>query len=157
MHLFATAMSLSMMATAEPGGPSTQLIRVSKAGGAASAVGPAEYFTGRVRIDAPFQTDAPARVGGATVSFEPGARTAWHTHPLGQTLIVTAGAGRVQEWGKPAQEIRPGDIVWIPPGVKHWHGANATVAMSHIAIAEAQDGSPVAWLEPVSDAQYAAE
>lgn len=107
-----------------------------------------------MRIDAPFQTDAPARVGGATVTFEPGARTAWHTHPLGQTLIVTAGAGRVQEWGKPAQEIRPGDIVWIPPGVKHWHGANATVAMSHIAIAEAVDGSPVTWLEQVSDAQY---
>ncbi|MCE4373448.1 (R)-mandelonitrile lyase [Xanthomonas hortorum] len=132
-------------------------MRVSKAGGVASAVGPAEYFTGKVRIDAPFQTDTPARVGGATVTFEPGARTAWHTHPLGQTLIVTAGAGRVQEWGKPAQEIRPGDIVWIPPGVKHWHGANATVAMSHIAIAEAQDGSPVTWLEQVSDAQYAAQ
>ncbi|WAH65857.1 (R)-mandelonitrile lyase [Xanthomonas hortorum] len=157
MNLFATAMSLSMMAAAVPGGEEQQPIRVSKAGGVASAVGPAEYFTGKVRIDAPFQTDAPARVGGATVTFEPGARTAWHTHPLGQTLIVTAGAGRVQEWGKPAQEIRPGDIVWIPPGVKHWHGANATVAMSHIAIAEAQDGSPVTWLEQVSDAQYAAQ
>lgn len=157
MNLFATAMSLSMMAAVTPGGEEQQPIRVSKAGGVASAVGPAEYFTGKVRIDAPFQTDAPARVGGATVTFEPGARTAWHTHPLGQTLIVTAGAGRVQEWGKPAQEIRPGDIVWIPPGVKHWHGANATVAMSHIAIAEAQDGSPVTWLEQVSDAQYAAQ
>ncbi|MCC8553132.1 (R)-mandelonitrile lyase [Xanthomonas hortorum] len=157
MNLFATAMSLSMMAAAVPGGEEQQPIRVSKAGGAASAVGPAEYFTGKVRIDAPFQTDAPARVGGATVTFEPGARTAWHTHPLGQTLIVTAGAGRVQEWGKPVQEIHPGDIVWIPPGVKHWHGANATVAMSHIAIAEAQDGSPVTWLEQVSDAQYAAQ
>ncbi|CAD0323885.1 (R)-mandelonitrile lyase [Xanthomonas hortorum] len=157
MNLFATAMSLSMMAAVTPGGEEQQPIRVSKAGGVASAVGPAEYFTGKVRIDAPFQTDAPARVGGATVTFEPGARTAWHTHPLGQTLIVTAGAGRVQEWGKPAQEIRPGDIVWIPPGVKHWHGANATVAMSHIAIAEAQDGSPVTWLEQVSDVQYAAQ
>jgi quercetin dioxygenase-like cupin family protein len=157
MNLFATAMSLSMMAAVTPGGEEQQAIRVSKAGGAASAPGPADYFTGKVRIDAPFQADAPARVGGATVTFEPGARTAWHTHPLGQTLIVTAGAGRVQEWGKPAQQIRPGDIVWIPPGVKHWHGANATVAMSHIAIAEAQDGSPVTWLEQVSEAQYAAE
>ncbi|WP_349781713.1 cupin domain-containing protein [Xanthomonas arboricola] len=157
MNLFATAMSLSMMAAVTPGGEEQQAIRVSKAGGAVSAAGPADYFTGKVRIDAPFQADAPARVGGATVTFEPGARTAWHTHPLGQTLIVTAGAGRVQEWGKPAQQIRPGDIVWIPPGVKHWHGANATVAMSHIAIAEAQDGSPVTWLEQVSEAQYAAE
>lgn len=157
MNLFATAMSLSMMAAVTPGGEEQQAIRVSKAGGAASAAGPADYFTGKVRIDAPFQADAPARVGGATVTFEAGARTAWHTHPLGQTLIVTAGAGRVQEWGKPAQQIRPGDIVWIPPGVKHWHGANATVAMSHIAIAEAQDGSPVTWLEQVSEAQYAAE
>ncbi|MCS3745258.1 quercetin dioxygenase-like cupin family protein [Xanthomonas arboricola] len=159
MNLFATAMSLSMMAaTTAPGGEGNggaqAPIRVSRAGGAASAVGPADYFTGKVRIDAPFQADAPARVGGATVTFEPGARTAWHTHPLGQTLIVTAGAGRVQEWGKPAQEIRPGDIVWIPPGVKHWHGANATVAMSHIAIAESVDGSPVTWLEQVTDAQY---
>ncbi|WP_448121737.1 (R)-mandelonitrile lyase [Xanthomonas arboricola] len=157
MNLFATAMSLSMMAAVTPGGEEQQAIRVSKAGGAASAAGRADYFTGKVRIDAPFQADAPARLGGATVTFEPGARTAWHTHPLGQTLIVTAGAGRVQEWGKPAQQIRPGDIVWIPPGVKHWHGANATVAMSHIAIAEAQDGSPVTWLEQVSEAQYAAE
>lgn len=157
MNLFATAMPLSMMAAVTPGGEEQQAIRVSKAGCAASAAGPADYFTGKVRIDAPFQANAPARVGGATVTFEPGARTAWHTHPLGQTLIVTAGAGRVQEWGKPAQQIRPGDIVWIPPGVKHWHGANATVAMSHIAIAEAQDGSPVTWLEQVSEAQYAAE
>lgn len=157
MNLSATAMSLSMMAAVTPGGEEQQPIRVSKAGSAASAAGPADYFTGKVRIDAPFQTEAPARVGGATVTFEPGARTAWHTHPLGQTLIVTAGAGRVQEWGKPAQQIRPGDIVWIPPGVKHWHGANATVAMSHIAIAEAQDGSPVTWLEQVSEAQYAAD
>ncbi|MFC0155964.1 cupin domain-containing protein [Xanthomonas dyei] len=163
MNLFATAMSLSMMAaTTAPGGEGNGSqpqapIKVSRAGGAASAVGPADYFTGKVRIDAPFQADAPARVGGATVTFEPGARTAWHTHPLGQTLIVTAGAGRVQEWGKPAQEIRPGDIVWIPPGVKHWHGANATVAMSHIAIAESVDGSPVTWLEQVTEAQYKAD
>ncbi|OHX23758.1 cupin [Xanthomonas alfalfae] len=156
MNLFATAMSLSMMAAVVPD-EAARPIRVSKAGGVPSAVGSAAYFTGKVRIDAPFQADAPARVGGATVTFEPGARTAWHTHPLGQMLIVTAGAGRVQEWGKPAQQIRPGDIVWIPPGVKHWHGANANVAMTHIAIAESQDGTPVSWLEQVSEAQYAAE
>ncbi|UYB53682.1 cupin domain-containing protein [Xanthomonas sp. AM6] len=153
MNLFATAMSLSMTAAAVPG-EEGKPIKVTRAGTSASAKGPADYFTGSVRIDAPFHTDAPARVGGATVSFEPGARTAWHTHPLGQTLIVTAGVGRVQEWGKPAQEIRPGDIVWIPPGVKHWHGATAQVAMTHIAIAESLDGSPVAWLEQVSDEQY---
>ncbi|APO94504.1 (R)-mandelonitrile lyase [Xanthomonas vesicatoria] len=163
MNLFATAMSLSMMAASPApggegkGGDAQAPIKINRASGAASAVGPADYFTGKVRIDAPFQADAPARVGGATVTFEPGARTAWHTHPLGQTLIVTAGVGRVQEWGKPAQEIRPGDIVWIPPGVKHWHGANATVAMSHIAIAESVDGSPVTWLEQVTEAQYTAD
>ncbi|TCK48580.1 LOW QUALITY PROTEIN: quercetin dioxygenase-like cupin family protein [Xanthomonas vasicola] len=130
---------------------------MSKAGGAPSAVGSPEHFTGKMRIDAPFQADAPARVGGATVTFEPGACTAWHTHPLGQTLILATGAGRVHEWGKPAQQIRPGDIAWIPPGAKHWHGANANVAMTHIAIAESQDGLPVTWLEQVSEAQYAAE
>lgn len=129
-------------------------IRITRAGTTASAPGSADYFTGTVRIDAPFNTDAPARLGGATVTFEPGARTAWHTHPLGQTLIVTTGVGRVQEWGKPAQEIRPGDIIWIPPGMKHWHGATPDVAMTHIAIAEAVDGSPVTWLEQVSDDQY---
>ncbi|MBN6151508.1 cupin domain-containing protein [Xanthomonas sp. AmX2] len=156
MNLFATAMSLSMMATAVPEAEGKP-IKVTRAGASASAKGPSDYFTGGVRIDAPFQADAPARVGGATVSFEPGARTAWHTHPLGQTLIVTAGVGRVQEWGKPAKELRPGDIVWIPPGVKHWHGATAQVAMTHIAIAESLDGSPVQWLEQVSDEQYRGE
>ncbi|AJQ88269.1 (R)-mandelonitrile lyase [Xanthomonas oryzae pv. oryzicola] len=152
MNLFANALSLSMMAAVGPGEAATP-IKVGKAGGAPSAVGSAEYFTGKVRIDAPFQADAPARVGGATVTVEPGARTAWHTHPLGQTLIVTAGTGRVQEWGKPAQQIRLGDIVWIPPGVKHWHGANANVATTHIAIAQSQGGTPVTWLEQVSEAQ----
>jgi len=151
MDLFTAALSLSMAAVVPA---ETAPIRITSAGTAPSAAGPADYFTGRVRIDAPFQTDAPARVGGATVTFEPGARTAWHTHPLGQTLIVTAGVGSVQEWGKPARDIRPGDIVWIPPGVKHWHGAKAATAMTHIAIAEAVDGSPVTWLEQVSDAQY---
>jgi quercetin dioxygenase-like cupin family protein len=101
-----------------------------------------------------FTADAPARVRGATVTFEPGARTGWHTHPLGQTLIVTAGVGRVQQWGGPIQEIRPGDTVWIPPGVKHWHGASPTVGMSHIAFSEALDGKSVDWMEKVSDEQY---
>ncbi|HYG07949.1 MAG TPA: cupin domain-containing protein [Stenotrophomonas sp.] len=130
-------------------------ISITPAGSVPSAAGPAEYFTGRVRIDAAFQRPAPARAGGATVTFEPGARTAWHTHPLGQTLMVTAGIGWVQQWGEPRQPLRPGDVVWIPPEVKHWHGASAETAMTHIAIAEAVDGSPVTWLEPVSDAEYA--
>ena len=121
-----------------------------------SAKGSAEYFTGNVRIDAPFQGTAPARVGGATVTFEPAARTAWHTHPLGQTLIVTAGVGRVQEWGEEMREIRTGDIVWIPAGVKHWHGAAPENSMSHIAIAEALEGKVVEWMEQVSDEQYRA-
>ncbi len=151
MSLLATAMSVSMVAA---GAGEAGAIAVAPAGSKPSAAGPADYFTGTVRIDAPFQAGAPARVGGATVTFEPGARTAWHTHPLGQTLIVTAGIGTVQEWGRPAQTLRPGDTVWIPPGVKHWHGARADVAMTHIAIAEAVDGSPVTWMEPVTDAQY---
>jgi quercetin dioxygenase-like cupin family protein len=153
MNLLSTALSMSMMATAVP---DAAPVKVTRAGTTPSVAGSADYFTGTVRVDSPFQTDAPARVGGATVTFEPGARTAWHTHPLGQTLIVTTGVGLVQEWGKPAQEIRPGDIVWIPPGVKHWHGATAKVSMSHIAIAESLDGSPVTWMEQVTDTQYAA-
>jgi len=113
-----------------------------------------ENFTGVVRVDGRFQREAPARVGGGTVTFEPGARTAWHTHPLGQTLIVTAGAGLVQNWGGPVQDIRPGDVVWIPPGVKHWHGASPRTGMTHIAIAEALDGKSVEWNEQVSAEQY---
>ena len=104
-----------------------------------------------MRIDAPFKAEAPARVGGATVTFEPGARTNWHTHPLGQTLIVLSGLGRCQREGGPVEEIRPGDIVWFAPGEKHWHGAGPATAMSHIAIAEAEDGVTVTWLEPVTD------
>jgi quercetin dioxygenase-like cupin family protein len=110
--------------------------------------------TGSVRIDSPFQGKAPARVGGGIVTFEPGARTAWHTHPLGHTLIVTFGCGWVQVEGGPKEEIRPGDIVWFAPGKKHWHGATATTARSHVAIAEALDGKSVEWMEQVSDAQY---
>jgi len=153
MDLFTAALSLSMVATGPAG---TAPIRIASAGGTASAAGPADYFTGRVRIDAPFQADAPARVGGATVTFEPGARTAWHTHPLGQTLIVTAGVGSVQEWGEPAREIRPGDIVWIPPGVKHWHGAAPDTAMTHLAVTGTVDGKNVTWMEKVTDEQYKA-
>jgi quercetin dioxygenase-like cupin family protein len=142
--------SLASLASAEE----DAAVKVTRIGTQASAKGPADYFTGTVRVDSPFQGEAPARVGGALVTFEPGARTAWHTHPLGQTLIVTAGAGRVQHWNGPVQEIHPGDIVWIPPNVKHWHGAGPAGAMSHIAIAESLDGKPVAWLEKVSDEQY---
>ncbi|MER8825186.1 cupin domain-containing protein [Mesorhizobium sp. M0938] len=127
---------------------------VTRVGSTPSAVGPAENFTGSVRVDSRFKGTDPARVGGAIVTFEPGARTAWHTHPLGQTLIVTAGVGRVQHWDGPVQEIRPGDTVWIPPGVKHWHGASPTVAMSHIAISESLNGNGVTWMEKVSDEQY---
>ncbi len=129
---------------------------IKRSGSQPSGRGPADYFTGTVRIDPLFEAHAPARALGACVTFEPGARTAWHTHPLGQTLIVTSGGGRVQCWGEPVQEIRPGDVVWIPPGEKHWHGASATTAMTHIAIQELQDGKAVDWLEKVSDEQYAA-
>jgi quercetin dioxygenase-like cupin family protein len=142
--------SLASLASAEE----DAAVKVTRIGTQASAKGPADYVPGTVRVDSPFQGEAPARVGGALVTFEPGARTAWHTHPLGQTLIVTAGAGRVQHWNGPVQEIHPGDIVWIPPNVKHWHGAGPAGAMSHIAIAESLDGKPVAWLEKVSDEQY---
>ena len=127
---------------------------IKRSGSQPSKPGPADYFTGTVRIDAPFQGTEPARVSGATVTFEPGARTAWHTHPLGQTLIVTAGLGRAQREGGPVEEIRPGDIVWFAPGEKHWHGASAMAAMTHVAIAEMQDGKAVDWLEQVSDADY---
>ncbi|WP_448196141.1 (R)-mandelonitrile lyase [Raoultella planticola] len=131
-------------------------MNIIRSGSQPSRKGPDSWFTGDVRIDAPFQASEPAKVGGATVTFEPGARTAWHTHPLGQTLIVTQGRGWLQEWGKEAQALNQGDIVWIPPGVKHWHGASSDTAMVHIAIAEAENGSPVTWLEKVTDEQYPA-
>ncbi|MGX5148290.1 (R)-mandelonitrile lyase, partial [Enterobacter hormaechei] len=115
-------------------------MKIIRSGSLPSVQGPEAWFTGCVRIDAPFQATEPAKVGGATVTFEPGARTAWHTHPLGQTLIVTQGRGWLQEWGKEAEPLNQGDIAWIPPGVKHWHGASAQTAMTHIAIAEAVDG-----------------
>ncbi len=124
---------------------------VKRSGSQPSDTGPAEYFTGTVRIDPLVEAPDPARVVGASVTFEPGARTAWHTHPLGQTLIVTAGCGRAQRWGGPIEEIRPGDVIWIQPGEKHWHGATMTTAMTHIAIVERLDGNTAHWMEKVSD------
>jgi len=131
-------------------------ITVIHAGSQPSTHGSADHFTGSVQVDSRFQAEAPARSGGAIVTFEPGARTAWHTHPLGQTLIVTSGIGLVQQWGGPIQVIKPGDVVWIPPGVKHWHGATRTTSMTHIAIAEALNGKSIDWMELVTDAQYLA-
>jgi len=130
-------------------------MRITRIGSQPSSKGADDWFTGTVRVDPLFQTDDPARVTGGSVTFEPGARTAWHTHPLGQTLIVTSGVGRVQREGGPIEEIRPGDVVWFPPGEKHWHGAAPTIAMTHIAIQEKLDGKVVDWMEPVTDAQYA--
>ena len=131
-------------------------MEIKRSGSQASGKGPAECFTGSVRIDPLFSAPAPARVLSASVTFEPGARTAWHTHPLGQTLIVTAGCGRVQRWGSPIEEIRPGDVIWFPPGEKHWHGAAQTTAMTHIAIVEVLDGKSADWMEQVIDKQYRA-
>ncbi|MBX9408484.1 cupin domain-containing protein [Pseudomonas baetica] len=149
----ASALTLSLLA-ADALANETPRVTVTPNGSQPSAQGPADWFTGTVRIDAPFKGTDRARVSGATVTFEPGARTAWHTHPLGQTLIVTAGAGFVQEWGQPVRQIRPSDTVWIAPGAKHWHGAAPTTAMTHIAIAEMQDATVVQWMEQVGEAQY---
>lgn len=129
---------------------------IQRIGSKPSAKGAAEYFTGAVRIDPLLEAPEPARLRGASVTFEPGARTAWHTHPLGQTLIVSAGCGRAQRWGGPIEEIRPGDVVWFAPGEKHWHGAGPTTGMTHIALQENLDGKVVEWLEHVSDDQYLA-
>jgi quercetin dioxygenase-like cupin family protein len=129
-------------------------MEIRRIGTRASSKGPSDWFTGTVRIDPLFQAPAPARVQGVSVTFEPGARTAWHTHPLGQTLIVTAGCGWVQRDGEPVEEIRPGDVIWFPPSEKHWHGATATTAMTHIAIQEQVDSKAVDWMEKVSEEQY---
>src|SRR3954447_10068469 len=129
-------------------------MEITRAGSKPSGKGPADWFTGTVRIDQLFTAPAAARVGGAAVTFEPGARTAWHTHTLGQTLIITSGAGWVQRESSPVKEIRPGDVVWFPPGERHWHGATATTAMTHIAIQEKLDGKAVDWMEKVTDEQY---
>src|SRR5260221_419992 len=130
-----------------------RVMDIKRVGSEPSGKGPEDYFTGRVRVDRLFTAPGPARVAGASVTFEPGARTAWHTHPLGQTLIVTAGCGRVQRDGGPIEEIHPGDVVWFPPDEKHWHGAAPTTAMTHIAIQEALDGKGLDWMEKVSDEQ----
>jgi quercetin dioxygenase-like cupin family protein len=129
-------------------------MEIKRSGSQPSTKGASDYFTGSVRVDPLFQSPAPARGRGALVTFEPGARTAWHTHPLGQTLIVMSGCGWAQRWGGPVEEIRPGDMVWFPPGEKHWHGAAPTTAMTHIAIQEALDSNVVEWMEHVTDEQY---
>lgn len=129
-------------------------MKIVACGSVPTAIAPDSYFTGRVSLNPIVEAEAPARLRAASVSFEPGARTHWHTHPLGQALFVVAGAGLAQSWGGPVRQIRAGDTVWFPPGEKHWHGAGPDTAMTHIAMQEAQDGSPVDWLEPVSDAQY---
>jgi quercetin dioxygenase-like cupin family protein len=129
-------------------------MEIKRVGSQPSSKGPSDWFTGTVRIDPLFSASAPARVAGARVTFEPGARTAWHRHPLGQTLIIASGLGRVQREGGLIEEVRPGDVVWFPPNEKHWHGATATTAMTHLAIQEALDGKVVEWLEKVSDEQY---
>ncbi len=161
------AMVLSLVMGAAPlpaqeaGGATTtrsesEAIIVTRSETQSSRPGPVENFTGLVRVDQQFQAREPGRVLGARVRFEPGARTAWHSHPLGQTLIVTSGVGRVQRWGDPVEEIRPGDLVWIPAGQKHWHGASPAVGMTHIAIVEPLDGKSVDWMEKVTDEQYRA-
>jgi len=129
-------------------------MEIARGGSQPSTKGSAEWFTGQVRVDPLFKAQAPARTTGGNVTFEPGARTAWHTHPLGQTLIITAGCGWVQREGGPVEEVRPGDVVWFPPGEKHWHGATRSTSMTHIAIQEQLDGKAVDWLEHVSDEQY---
>ena len=165
--LAATAIALSLLASASAQtnqagaalgtqAPGAQSIRIMCRGSQAPRQGPAENFTGSVRVDPLFQANAPARASGSLVTFESGARTAWHTHPLGQVLIVTAGTGWVQEWGGEKQEMRQGDVVWIPPGQKHWHGATSNNSMAHVAIVEALEGKAVDWMEKVTDAQYGA-
>jgi quercetin dioxygenase-like cupin family protein len=162
--LATTVMSLSLLTLAPAhadqakvsSSDGAQTVEIMRSGSQPSAKGPAEYFTGSVRIDPLFQANDPSRVSGASVTFEPGARTAWHTHPAGQTLVVTAGTGWVQQEGGEKQEIKPGDVIWTPPGVKHWHGATATNGMTHIAIQEHVDGKVVDWMEQVSDEQYQA-
>ena len=155
--VWATLVALTGLGRAAAQSPTTpQGVVIRPLASRPSAKGPANNFTGSVRIDPLFEATAPARTSGATVTFEPGARSAWHSHPLGQTLIVTSGIGRVQAWGEPVREIRVGDVVWTPPGQKHWHGASPTAGMTHIAIHEALDGKVVDWMEHVSDQQYGA-
>jgi len=143
-----------MQDTHSPSDASTKTLRAARSGSQASYAGPAEWFTGAVRVDPLFASPEPARASGAAVTFEPGARTDWHSHPLGQTLVVTAGCGRVQQWGGPVMDIHPGDVVSIPPGVKHWHGAAPTTAMTHIAIQEPLHGQSAEWMEKVDAVTY---
>jgi len=162
LSLFVSASAHASQAGAAPGAgapPTASVegsptISITRSGSQPSRKGQVENFTGSVRIDPLFQAKDPSRTSGAYVTFEPGARSAWHTHPLGQILIVTAGSGRIQRWGGPIEEIRQGDVVWIPPGQKHWHGASPNTAMTHIAIQEAFDGKVVEWMEKLSDEQY---
>lgn len=158
-RLTTTLLYLSLLSEAgaqpnQSGGKQLQNITITRHGSQPSSQGQAEYFTGSVRVDPLFSVSEPSRISGARVTFEPGARTAWHTHPLGQTLIVTAGTGWVQQQGSPVEEIREGDVVRIPPDVKHWHGATATTRMTHIALQEQLNGKVVDWMEKVSDDQY---
>lgn len=152
--LMASSALLALLSPAAALAAQGEDVTITRSGSQPSVKGPADWFTGNVRVDSPFAARAPGRMQGALVSFEPGARTAWHTHPLGQTLIVTSGSGLVQRQGGPVETIRPGDVVWIAPGVKHWHGAAPTTAMTHIAIVEAQDGKSSTWMEQVTDEQY---
>ena len=162
LSLLASALALANQARAASGSGASpvassedsQTISITRSGSQPSSKGPAEYFTGTVHIDRLFKANDPSRASGASVRFEPGARTAWHSHPHGQILIVTAGSGWVQQWGGQIEEIRQGDVVWVPPGQKHWHGATATTGMTHIAIVEHLDGKTADWMEKVSDEQY---
>jgi len=152
--LFTVATSaLAQAAPTSPGAGAAQMV-VTRAGAQAASAGPAQIFTGKVRIDPLFGAHAPVTTTGASVTFEPGARSAWHTHPAGQILIVTAGAGRVQQWGGPVQDIRPGDVIWTPAGVKHWHGASPSTSMTHLSLVDAVNGKNVEWMEKVTDEQY---
>jgi quercetin dioxygenase-like cupin family protein len=150
----ATALAFSLAVSVCASAFAQQDMAITRAGSQASSKGPAQYFTGSVRVDPLFSANAPSNSSGAYVTFEPGARSAWHTHPKGQVLVVTAGVGRVRRWGGAVEEIRPGDVVWTPPGVKHWHGAAPTTAMTHLATQEIANGKNVEWMEKVSDEQY---
>lgn len=151
---FVCSVAIAGIANEKPRDAASAQVTIARTGSHAATKGSPDLFTGSVRIESQFSRDEPARVTGATVTFEPGARTAWHTHPLGQTLIVTAGSGRVRQWGGAIQDIKPGDVVWIPPNVKHWHGATPNERMTHIAIQERLDGNNVSWMEQVTDEQY---
>jgi quercetin dioxygenase-like cupin family protein len=155
LALLATTLQTPLAIAAEPqASKPVDVQQITRAGEQPSASGPAEYFTGRVRVDPVWPADQNINASGGLVTFEPGARSAWHTHPAGQRLVVTSGVGLTQEWGKPIQVIRPGDVVWCPPGVKHWHGAAPGTAMAHLAVTGTVDGKNVTWMEKVTDEQY---